>query len=48
MSIYVIAINSLLRDPAELKYLMPKLRLNPNYKQVLGELKGWQLHAFSP
>ena len=36
----LITINSLLRDPAELKIhnIMLKLRLNPNYKQVLGEL----------
>ena len=40
MSIPLIAINSLLRDPAELNYIikMLKLRLKPNYKQVLGEL----------
>ena len=41
MSIPLIAINScLLRDPAELKIhnIMLKLSLNPNYKQVLGEL----------
>ena len=39
MLIPPIAINSLLRDPAELIYnIMPKLCLNPNYKQVLGEL----------
>ena len=38
MSIPVIAINSLFRDPAELINIMPKLCLNPNYKQVLGEL----------
>ena len=40
MSIPLITINSLLRDPAELKIhnIMLKLRLNPNYKQVLGEL----------
>ena len=39
MSIPVIAINSLLRDPAEgnIHDMMPKLCLNPNYKQVLGE-----------
>ena len=38
MSIPVIAINSLLRDPADnIHDIMPKLCSNPNYKQVLGE-----------
>ena len=40
MLIPLIGINSLLRDPAETNIhdIMPKLCLNPNYKQVLGEL----------
>ena len=39
MSIPLIAINRLLRVPAELIHnIMPKLCLKPNYKQVLGEL----------
>ena len=37
MSIPVMAIKSLLRDPAEVTWYNAKLCLNPYYKQVLGE-----------